>query len=264
MIGFLHLGNGTPNWLDGDWPTVAMGHDLRLCAVLRPAPGLPAFERLDFRRFGASVTWRVVVLDVHEGDLSAVLPGPTAASVIVVLPSAATTTPTRISPAVRRNGDGRQPDRDLPAWDEPAADRRLARGRADGVPDGRSWRTTWSPSSACNGGRAIVVLSKRTPLRSAGDHHVAVRGVVAGAGADRRAHFVQLRQEPFHSLQSPSFRWYWEDPAPPCGATTRCTPRWPTRSSLRRCRMLIAVPLGIAMAIGLQRWRGRTSCAANT
>ena len=42
-----------------------------------------------------------------------------------------------------------------------------------------------------------------------------------------------------------------------------CRRRWATRSKLAALTMLIAVPLGIAMAIGLHRWRGRVLAGAN-
>ena len=112
MIEFLHLGNGTRNWLDGDWPTVVMG----LIYGYVPFFILPlyaALERLDFRLLEASRRpRRVVVLDVHEGDPAA------------VCPRADGRFRDRRAADVRRllhehvshrrfavNGDGRQPDR---------------------------------------------------------------------------------------------------------------------------------------------------------
>ena len=62
------------------------------------------------------------------------------------------------------------------------------------------------------------------------------------------------------TLQSPSFRWYWEDPASVWRDDALQTALANTLK-LALLTMLIAVPLGIAMAIGLQRWRGRASRA---
>lgn len=65
------------------------------------------------------------------------------------------------------------------------------------------------------------------------------------------------------SFQPMSFRWYWGD---------RTASLWHDESmrvalfntlELAGLCMLIATPIGVAMAIGLQRWRGRTSNAAN-
>ena len=64
------------------------------------------------------------------------------------------------------------------------------------------------------------------------------------------------------TLQSPSFRWYWEDPASVWRDDALQTALANTLK-LALLTMLISVPLGIAMAIGLQRWRGRASRAAN-
>jgi len=53
VIEFLHLGDGTRNWLDGDWPTVVMG----LIYGYIPFFILPlyaALERLDYRLIEAS------------------------------------------------------------------------------------------------------------------------------------------------------------------------------------------------------------------
>ena len=65
------------------------------------------------------------------------------------------------------------------------------------------------------------------------------------------------------SFQATSFRWYWGD---------RNASLWHDASmhsalfntlKLAGLCMLIATPIGVAMAIGLQRWRGRISNAAN-
>jgi spermidine/putrescine transport system permease protein len=85
-IEFLHLGDGTRNWLDGDWPTVVIG----LVYGYIPFFILPlyaALERLDFRLIeasrdlGASSFWTFVKV-----TLPLSVPGLMAASVIVVLP----------------------------------------------------------------------------------------------------------------------------------------------------------------------------------
>jgi spermidine/putrescine transport system permease protein len=64
------------------------------------------------------------------------------------------------------------------------------------------------------------------------------------------------------TFQPPSWRWYWEDPASVWKDDALQTALGNTLK-LALLTMLVAVPLGIAMAIGLQRWRGRTSRAAN-
>jgi spermidine/putrescine transport system permease protein len=65
------------------------------------------------------------------------------------------------------------------------------------------------------------------------------------------------------TFQSPSFRWYWQDPASVWRDEALQTALANTLK-LAVLTMVISVPLGIAMAIGLQRWRGRTSRAANS
>lgn len=65
------------------------------------------------------------------------------------------------------------------------------------------------------------------------------------------------------AFQSLSMRWYWGD------ATSSVWHDDSLHTALRNTLvlaalcMLIATPLGVAMAIGLQRWRGRLSNAAN-
>jgi spermidine/putrescine transport system permease protein len=66
------------------------------------------------------------------------------------------------------------------------------------------------------------------------------------------------------TFQSPSFRWYWGDTTSSVWHDdTLHTAMWNTMKLAVLC-MLIATPLGVAMAIGLQRWRGRLSTGANT
>jgi spermidine/putrescine transport system permease protein len=66
------------------------------------------------------------------------------------------------------------------------------------------------------------------------------------------------------TFQSPSFRWYWGDPTSSVWHDdTLHTAMWNTLKLAILC-MLVATPLGVAMAIGLQRWRGRISTGANT
>ncbi len=86
VLGFLQLGSGTRNWLDGDWPTVVMG----LIYGYIPFFILPlyaALERLDgrlieaSRDLGASSLWTFLRV-----TLPLSIPGLMAASVIVVLP----------------------------------------------------------------------------------------------------------------------------------------------------------------------------------
>lgn len=64
------------------------------------------------------------------------------------------------------------------------------------------------------------------------------------------------------AFQSPSWRWFWEDPASVWRDDALQTALFNTLK-LAALTMLIATPLGIAMAIGLQRWRGRVSRGAN-
>jgi len=86
VLGWLQIGSGSRNWLDGDWPTVVMG----LVYGYIPFFILPlyaALERLDgrlieaSRDLGASSFWTFVRV-----TLPLSLPGLMAASVIVVLP----------------------------------------------------------------------------------------------------------------------------------------------------------------------------------
>jgi spermidine/putrescine transport system permease protein len=64
------------------------------------------------------------------------------------------------------------------------------------------------------------------------------------------------------AFQPMSMRWYWSDPSSVRKSEELHTALINTLE-LAGLTMLIATPLGVAMAIGLQRWRGRTSRAAN-
>lgn len=64
------------------------------------------------------------------------------------------------------------------------------------------------------------------------------------------------------TFQSTSFRWYWDDPASVWRDDALQTSLSNTLR-LAALTMVIATPLGIGMAIGLQRWRGRVSRGAN-
>jgi spermidine/putrescine transport system permease protein len=64
------------------------------------------------------------------------------------------------------------------------------------------------------------------------------------------------------SFQATSFRWYWGDPASVWKDAALQTALGNTLK-LAGLTMLVATPLGVAMAIGLQRWRGRISRGAN-
>jgi spermidine/putrescine transport system permease protein len=64
------------------------------------------------------------------------------------------------------------------------------------------------------------------------------------------------------TFQSASFRWYWQDEASVWRDEALQTALSNTLK-LAALTMLIAVPIGVAMAIGLQRWRGRVSRGAN-
>ncbi|MEY4606864.1 MAG: hypothetical protein RLY45_1624 [Actinomycetota bacterium] len=65
------------------------------------------------------------------------------------------------------------------------------------------------------------------------------------------------------SFQSPSFRWYWDDPTASILRDDSMHVALRNTLVLAALCMAIATPLGVAMAIGLQRWRSRTSSAAN-
>jgi spermidine/putrescine transport system permease protein len=60
-----------------------------------------------------------------------------------------------------------------------------------------------------------------------------------------------------------SFRWYWKDPIG--SVWNDPTLHLALTNSLRLAvlTMLIATPLGVALALGLTRWRGRTATASN-
>jgi spermidine/putrescine transport system permease protein len=64
------------------------------------------------------------------------------------------------------------------------------------------------------------------------------------------------------AFQSPSWRWFWDDPASVWHDEALQTALFNTLK-LAALTMLIATPLGVGMAIGLQRWRGRVSRSAN-
>ncbi len=65
------------------------------------------------------------------------------------------------------------------------------------------------------------------------------------------------------AFQSPSWRWYFNDPVQSVWHDD--TLRQPLRNSLKLAglSMLFTTPIGVAMAIGLQRWRGRLSKVSN-
>ena len=136
VLGWLQIGSGSRNWLDGDWPTVVMG----LIYGYIPFFILPlyaALERLDERLHrGVARPRRIVDVDVPARHVAAVDPRADggvghrrAADVRRLLHQHL---PHRRLAAHR---DGRQPDRVLPARLEPAPDGRVARDRTDGVPD---------------------------------------------------------------------------------------------------------------------------------
>lgn len=64
------------------------------------------------------------------------------------------------------------------------------------------------------------------------------------------------------AFQEMSMRWYWDDPASVWRSDELQTALANTLR-LAGLTMLIATPLGVAMAIGLQRWKGRVSRTAN-
>ena len=65
------------------------------------------------------------------------------------------------------------------------------------------------------------------------------------------------------SFQSPSWRWYWGDPTRSVWHDDTLQTALGNTLKLAGLCMLIATPIGVAMAIGLQRWRGKVSNAAN-
>lgn len=65
------------------------------------------------------------------------------------------------------------------------------------------------------------------------------------------------------SFQSPSFRWYWGDPTSSVWHDDALHTAMFNTLRLAALTVLVATPLGVAMAIGLHRWRGKVSNAAN-
>lgn len=65
------------------------------------------------------------------------------------------------------------------------------------------------------------------------------------------------------SFQSPSLRWYTSDPTASVLHDESLHTALSNTLVLALCTMLIATPIGVALAIGLHRWKGRTSQAAN-
>jgi spermidine/putrescine transport system permease protein len=65
------------------------------------------------------------------------------------------------------------------------------------------------------------------------------------------------------AFQSPSMRWYWGDPTSSLWNDESLHTALRNTLELAALTMLVATPLGVAMAIGLHRWRGRTANAAN-
>jgi spermidine/putrescine transport system permease protein len=64
------------------------------------------------------------------------------------------------------------------------------------------------------------------------------------------------------AFQSPSWRWYVDDPTSVWRSDDLQTALFNSLRLAGLC-ILVAVPLGVAMAVGLQRWRGRVSRQAN-
>jgi spermidine/putrescine transport system permease protein len=65
------------------------------------------------------------------------------------------------------------------------------------------------------------------------------------------------------TFQEPSFRWYWGDLTSSVFHDDDLQLAMSNTLKLAAMCMLIATPLGVAMAIGLQRWRGKLSSGAN-
>ena len=66
------------------------------------------------------------------------------------------------------------------------------------------------------------------------------------------------------TFQSPSFTWYWGDKTSSVWHDDALQQAMFNTLKLAGLCMLIATPLGVAMAIGLHRWRSRVSTASNT
>lgn len=64
------------------------------------------------------------------------------------------------------------------------------------------------------------------------------------------------------AFQSPSWRWYVDDPNSVWRSEELQTAMMNSLRLAGLC-MLVAVPLGVMMAVGLQRWKGRASRSAN-
>ncbi|MEI8239406.1 MAG: ABC transporter permease [Actinomycetota bacterium] len=65
------------------------------------------------------------------------------------------------------------------------------------------------------------------------------------------------------TLQPLSTRWYWGDPTSSVWHDDHLHTAMFNTLQLAALCMLIATPIGVAMAIGLHRWRGKLSSAAN-
>lgn len=65
------------------------------------------------------------------------------------------------------------------------------------------------------------------------------------------------------AFQSPSFRWYWGDDAASIWHDDSFRTAMINTLQLAGLCMLITTPLGVAMAIGLNRWRGKLANASN-
>lgn len=65
------------------------------------------------------------------------------------------------------------------------------------------------------------------------------------------------------SFQATSFRWYWGDPTSSVFHDHDLQVAMTNTLKLAGMCMLIATPIGVAMAIGLHRWRGKLSTTAN-
>lgn len=66
------------------------------------------------------------------------------------------------------------------------------------------------------------------------------------------------------AFQSPSWRWYWGDPTGSIWRDDSFRNAMFNSLQLAALCMLVATPLGVAMAIGLDRWRGKLANASNT
>ena len=262
VLGWLHLG-GSRNWLDGDSPTVVIG----LVYGYIPFFILPlyaALERLDGRLIeagrdlGASPrrVFQRVTLPLSIPGSDGGIGHHRAADVRRLLHQHV--------PLERlaANRDDRQPDRALPPWHQPAPDRRIAGadplGDAAGVDDVLPRRHGARPAV---GGHMRGKRPERHALGLATITWIYVLWSLLPVLVAMRISFNSGKSR--SAFQSPSWRWYFTDPVQSVWHDDSLVRPLKNTLKLAALSMLITMPIGVAMAIGLQRWRGRASKASN-